>query len=154
MKLCHELTAPWFIFSKSWPRQITLAGWLPSIKYYDSRNGKTFCKFDRSFIVTVYAPEWFSTKTNPKTYQHIFQLIPKSQYLGVALEEVVDPVIQRNVCFFWSPKNFVLAMLHDDRNHIRDFGIRQILKSRQSASPRTIGKFKAPSLNFECNDYT
>ena len=42
-------------------------------------------------------------------------------------------------------------MLHGDRNHIRDLGIQQILKARQSLSP--IRKFKASSLNFECNDY-
>ena len=47
--------------------------------------------------------------------------------LGMALKEVVDPIIQRNH-FFAHPENFVLAMLRDNRYHIFDLGIHQILK--------------------------
>ena len=54
--------------------------------------------------------------------QYIFQLIFKSLYLRMAGKKVVGPVIQRNV-FFAHPKDFVLAMLHDDRNDIRDLGM-------------------------------
>ncbi|GBM97074.1 hypothetical protein AVEN_134363-1 [Araneus ventricosus] len=43
-------------------------------------------------------------------------------------------------------------MILDDRKHIGELGLRQILKARQSVSKRkTIRSFRLPKLNFEAN---
>ena len=41
----------------------------------------------------------------------------------------VDPVLQRNG-YFAHPKNLLLAMISDERQYIRELGLRRILKAR------------------------
>ena len=78
---------------------------------------------------------------------------------------VIDPVIQRNA-YFGHPENILLAMLTDERKHIRELGLRRILKARtivklpkrttkkrKSTKTTAIREFAIPKLNFEATDY-
>ena len=74
-----------------------------------------------------------------------------SRYLPDELEQVIDPVLKRN-SFFAHPENLLLAMITDDRIHVRKLGLRRILKAR---SQRVAGvrKFTVPALNYDSSDY-
>ena len=55
------------------------------------------------------------------------------------------------------PENLLLAMISDDRPHIRILGLRRIMKARSmtpSENETTIRKFLVPELNFNANDYS
>lgn len=77
---------------------------------------------------------WFSIKTSkyftegPKL---VYQSIKSSRYLPEDLRNIVDPVIERNG-FFAHPEHLMLAMTQDNTKHIRELGLRRILKARQS----------------------
>ena len=107
-----------------------------------------------TYIVRVYAPMWFCIKTRPSckdAAKHLWSTIHLSRYLPAELKEVVDPVIQRNV-FFGPPENLLLTMITDERKHIRELGLRRILKAR-SNPVAGIRKFTIPDLNFNSSDY-
>lgn len=65
----------------------------------------------------------------------------------------MNKVIQRNA-FFAYPENVLLAMLADDRKHIRELALRRILQSRVPRYDNQIRDFKVPKLNFDATDYT
>ncbi|GBO29640.1 hypothetical protein AVEN_75941-1 [Araneus ventricosus] len=107
--------------------------------------------------VTPYAPMWFSIKTSkyfiegPKL---VYQSIQSSRYLPDDLRNIVYPVIERNG-FFAHPEHLMLALIQDNTKHIREFGLRRILKARQLDQNRTtIRTFMAPKLNFKARDYS
>lgn len=109
------------------------------------------------FILKSYMPVWFAIKKSkyftdgPK---HVFHVIQTSRYLSDDLREVVDAVIQRNA-FFAHPENVLLAMIVDEREHIRELGYRRILKARKTVpKKKTIRNFVLPTINFEASDYT
>ncbi|GBL89051.1 hypothetical protein AVEN_255193-1 [Araneus ventricosus] len=76
------------------------------------------------------------------------------------LKDVIDPVIKRNE-FFGPPENVLISMLADDRNRIREFALRRILKARKvkrSAATTTIGTnniriFNLPAFDLCAMDY-
>jgi len=83
-------------------------------------------------IVKVYAPMWFNIKTNSlctNGAKHVLSSIKLSRYLSNELKSVVHPVIQRNA-YFAHPENLLLSLITDERQHIRELGIRRILKTR------------------------
>ena len=87
-----------------------------------------------TFIMSVYAPMWFAIKVNScckDGAKHIFRLISKSRYLSTDLKEIVDRVIQRN-SFFAHQENILIAMITDDRELVRELGLRRILKARHT----------------------
>ncbi|GBL94841.1 hypothetical protein AVEN_197523-1 [Araneus ventricosus] len=101
-------------------------------------------------------PVWFAVKKSkyftdgPK---HVFQTIQTSRYLSDELLQVIDPVIQRNA-FFARTDNVLLAMLVDEKEHIRDLDYRMILKARQIApKKKTVRNFVPPKINFQASDY-
>ena len=116
----------------------------------------------------VYAPSWFAIKMKPSCTQgarHLFKTVCMSRYLPEELKVVIDPVIQRNA-YFGHPENILLAMLTDERKHIRELGLRRILKARtivklpkrttkkrKSTKTTAIREFAIPKLNFEATDY-
>lgn len=109
------------------------------------------------FILKSYMPMWFSIKTSkyftegPKL---VYQSIQSSRYLPEDLRNIVDPVIERNG-FFAHPEHLMLAMTQDNTKHIRDLGLRRILKARQLDQKRTtIRTFMPPKLNFKAQDYS
>ncbi|XP_050502649.1 uncharacterized protein LOC126881949 [Diabrotica virgifera virgifera] len=86
------------------------------------------------FILKSYMPVWFKIKKKN-------------------LIKVVDPVIERNA-FFAHPENLLLSMIVDERAHIRELGLRRIIKSRTVASNKKLVRtFKPPKLNFQANEY-
>ncbi|GBO04049.1 hypothetical protein AVEN_124231-1 [Araneus ventricosus] len=83
--------------------------------------------------------------------KHVFQAI--QTYLSDELLQVVDPVIQKNT-FFVHPENVLLAMLVDEREHIREFGYRRILTARQIVpKKKTVRNFVPSKINFQASDY-
>ncbi|GBL88538.1 hypothetical protein AVEN_159120-1 [Araneus ventricosus] len=108
------------------------------------------------FILKLCMPVWFAIKKSkyftdgPK---HFFQAIQTSRYLSDELIQVVDPVIQRNA-FFAHTENVLLAILVDEREHIRELDYRRILKARQIVpKKKTVRNFVPPKINFQASEY-
>lgn len=109
------------------------------------------------FVMNVYAPMWFSIKSKPSCKDgshHVWETIMRSRYLSPSLKKIIDPVIQRNA-YFGHSENILLRMITDERRHIRELGLRRVLKCRQNKvhnaqQPRV---FKIPILNFSASDY-
>ena len=107
------------------------------------------------FIMAVYAPMWFTIKSKPSSKdgsRHLCQSLQTSRYLLDDLKKIVDPVIQRNA-YFAHTACILLGMLTDDRKHIRELGLRRILKARKQNTAR-VRRFKIPPLNLDADDYT
>lgn len=107
------------------------------------------------YIIKVYAPVWFNIKKDSSFKQgptHVFKLIALSRCLGSDIKKIIDPVIQRNA-FFAHPENLLLAMLYDEKNYIRELGLRRIIAARKNQRPG-VRIFKTPKLNFNASDYT
>lgn len=110
-----------------------------------------------SYIVKTYAPVWFdvkryhSVKYGPK---HIFKVVQTTRHLPDNIKKIIDPVIQRNA-FFCHLENMLLAMIVDERQHIRELGYRRILKARnQQPKGKSVRTFMPPSINFGATDYS
>ncbi|GBN93616.1 hypothetical protein AVEN_220310-1 [Araneus ventricosus] len=95
---------------------------------------------------------WFSIKTSkyfkegPKL---VYQSIQSSRYLPEDLRNIVDPVFERNY-FFAHLEHLMLAMTQDNTKHIRELGLRRILKAKQLDQKRTtIKTFIPPKLYFK-----
>src|SRR6218665_264032 len=58
---------------------------------------------------------------------HLHQMLVKSRYLSPKHKRIVDPVIHRNA-YFAHPENLLLAMMTDYRRHIRELGLRGVMK--------------------------
>ena len=85
-----------------------------------------------TFIVCMYAPTWFNIKQKPSCKdgpRHLFMMTKNLRYQTDELKAIADPVIQRN-SYFAHPENMLLSMMTDDRPHIRELALRQILKAR------------------------
>ena len=107
-----------------------------------------------NYIVRVYAPLWFSIKMNPSCKdgaRHLFHTIQLSRYLPQELRDIIDPVIQRNG-YFGHPENLLLAMVSDERQFIRELGLRRILKARTDKQT-TLRVFSVPKLNLNASEY-
>jgi len=82
-------------------------------------------------------------------------MLVKSRYLSLELKKIVDLVIHRNA-YFAHLENLLQAMMRDHRPHIREMGLRRVMKARAaSADPSgKIGRFKAPAkLNCDAVEY-
>nr|CAH7763285.1 unnamed protein product [Callosobruchus chinensis] len=109
-----------------------------------------------NFVIKVYAPMWFSIKMHPSCKdgaRHVFETIKLTRYLDDNFRKIIDSVIQRNA-YFAHPENISLSMISDDRKHVRELGLRRILKSRSAAHSEIIRQFTVPKLNFNATDYT
>lgn len=108
------------------------------------------------YVMKVYAPTWFELKVRPSCRHgsyHFFGIIKKSRFLPEELKKVVDPVLQRNG-YYGHPENLLLAMLADERKHIRELGLRRILKCRQEKhNENQVRQFNIPDFNFNADDY-
>jgi hypothetical protein len=109
-----------------------------------------------TYIMQVYAPVWFQIKTRPACSEgsrHLWKLIKYSRYLEKPLRDIVDAVIQRNG-YFGHAENILLAMLSDERPHIRELAYRRILAARnEHRSTTSVRQFRVPLLNFNAEDY-
>lgn len=108
-----------------------------------------------TFIIRVYAPTWFAIKTQPSCKdgaKHLHGMMVRTRYLSSSLKKVIDPVIQRNG-FYGHPENVLLAMITDERPHIRELGLRRIMKARSHVSANKIRRFQVPPLNLNATEY-
>lgn len=109
------------------------------------------------FILKSYMPVWFNIKKSKYLTdgpEHIFQTVKSSRFLPENLLQVIDPVIERNA-YFAHPENLMLSMIVDKRTHIRELGLRRIIKARTSAPKRkSIRAFHPPKLNFQATEYS
>lgn len=140
------------------PGKISHARWLTTASRilrlyvataYPSENLKSLV----CYIQNVYVPLWFEIKARPFCFDgpvHLFNLIKRTRYLALELRKIVDRIIQING-YYAHPENVLIAMLCDERRHIRELGLRRILKSRNSHQLR---KFEVPKINFNANNYT
>jgi len=107
-----------------------------------------------TYIVRVYVPMWFCIKTKPSCKdgaRHLWRTIHLSRYLSAELKQVIDPVLKRNG-FFAHPENLLLSMITDEKIHVRELGLRRILKAR-SQQPVGVRKFTVPALNYDSANY-
>lgn len=103
-----------------------------------------------TFVVKVYVPSWFLIKSKPSCKdgtRHLFNIIITSRYLPETLKKIIDPVIQRNG-YFAHPERILLAMITDERKHIRELAARRILKARNMSHPLMSRLFQVPLINF------
>lgn len=109
-----------------------------------------------TFIIRVYAPMWFAIKVHSSCKdgaRHIHQMLVKSRYLSPKHKKIVDPVIHRNA-YFAHPENMLLAMMTDHRPHIRELGLRRVMKARAARPRGQIRRFKVPAkMNFDTVEY-
>jgi len=101
-----------------------------------------------TFIICVYAPMWFCIKAQPSCKdgaRHIHQMLVKSRYLSPELKKIVDPVIHR-IVYFAHRENLLLSMMTDHRPHIREMGLRRVMKARAAGADPSgqIRRFKVP----------
>lgn len=106
------------------------------------------------FIVKVYATVWFSTKSKPTIQfgsRHLWQTVYLTRQFPDTVKTVVDKVIATNA-YFGHPENILVAMLTDERPHIKELALRRILKARRNKKDG-LRVFKVPKLNFDAEDY-
>ena len=121
------------------PGKISHSHWLTTANrilrlHVSTINPSLDLKILTKYVFKVYSASWFEIKMKP-TYlygpNHFFGMIKKSCYLSDKLKNIVDPVLQRNAYFCYL-QNILLAMLVDKRMHIRELGLRRIIKCRES----------------------
>ncbi|RVE41638.1 hypothetical protein evm_013716 [Chilo suppressalis] len=74
------------------------------------------------------------------------------KYLPETLKKIIDPVIQRNG-YFAHPEGILLAMITDDKKHVRKLVARRILKARSIAQSPTPRLFEVPLIDFNAYTY-
>ena len=100
----------------------------------------------------VYAPLWFSIRMHPSCKDGARHLVRTIQFaLTKELLDIIDPVLQRNG-HVGHLENLLLAMISDERQSIRELGLRQILKARLEKLS-TLRQFKIPKLSFDASEY-
>ncbi len=123
--------------SHSNPGPISHSRWLTTASrvlrlYVSTESPSDELKVLVNFIMKSYMPVWFEIKVS-KTFTdgpiHLYRSIETSRYLSDNLKQVVDPVIERNA-FFAHNENLLFAMIFDKRAHIRELGLRRVLKGR------------------------
>ncbi|KAJ9579138.1 hypothetical protein L9F63_024754 [Diploptera punctata] len=109
------------------------------------------------FILKSYMPMWFTIKTSKLVtdgQKLVCQAIQSTRYLLKLLLDLVDTVIER-IVFFAHPEHVLLTMTLDDKKHIRELGLRRILKARQiDARRKTVNTFTPPKINFNMQEYS
>uniref|UniRef100_A0A146M9D2 Uncharacterized protein n=1 Tax=Lygus hesperus TaxID=30085 RepID=A0A146M9D2_LYGHE len=142
------------------PGKMAHSGWITTVNrilrlYVSTKEPTPKLKFLVEFIMKVYVPCWFNIKVAPsctKGALHLFGMIEKCSFLPKKYREIVHEVLQRNA-FFAHPENIILAMLHNERQEIRQMGVRKVLEARNAGQKEEIRKFENPRLNFRANDY-
>lgn len=144
------------------PGPISHARWLTCanriLRLYVAVENPSYALIDIvTYILKSYMPVWFEIKCSKYITNgpiHLYRAIETSRYLPGDLKKVVFSVIERN-SFFAHPENLLMAMVFDDRKHIRELGLRRVLKARQTVPKgKGIRNFITPTLNFDAVDYT
>lgn len=109
------------------------------------------------FILTVYAPAWFSIKQNSSCTDgsvNLFNIIRSCQYLKGEQQKVVRKSIQHNA-YYAHPENVLLSMLFDKKNeYAREKAVEYLeVINTNETSKSGFRKFVIPELNFNANSY-
>jgi len=121
------------------------------VKNYPS--GPPSVKDLATYVMKVYASMWFSIKRQSSCKdgaRHIFCSIQLSD----TCQQIMDPVIKRNR-YFGHPENLLLAMISDQREYVRELGLRRILKARtlRAGEQGTVRQFCVPKMNLNATNY-
>ena len=103
------------------------------------------------FVMKVYTPMWFAIICSPNIENgscHLFKTETSDE-----VQKIVLPVVQRN-SYFAHSEAILLAMITDERPHIRELGWRRIKSCRSLSGRDNMTVFKLPNLNSKCTDYT
>ncbi|GBM43376.1 hypothetical protein AVEN_264597-1 [Araneus ventricosus] len=107
------------------------------------------------FILRVYAPSWFRIEVHHSikdVARHLWHFISSSRYLPKKYRDIIEPVICLNA-YFEAPKNMLLAMLTDERCHIRTLAARRIIKAREIGKDgNCVRRFITPAVNIRATD--
>ena len=107
------------------------------------------------FMVTNYAPNWFSIKQSPLCTdgaKHFYLAIQLVKVLSSDIRPIVEPYIGRNA-YCAHAENILIAMLADSNKHTRQRAVERILHCRLTASTNnTVRQFKVPNIDFNASD--
>jgi len=78
-------------------------------------------------------------------------MIQLTRQLPNEVKAVINPVIMRN-SYVAHPENLLLAMVADERPHIRQLGLHRIMKAC-SQLITGVRQFKVPNINFSATNY-
>ncbi|KAK0045507.1 hypothetical protein Bpfe_025113 [Biomphalaria pfeifferi] len=109
------------------PRWLTTANRILRL-YISQQNPTHSLQMLSTYIMQVYAPVWFAIKSKPSC-------VDGTKHIWLTVH----------------PENLLIAMVTDDRDHIKQLGLRRILKARQEQKTG-IRKFCIPRLNFDSTD--
>ncbi|GBM21066.1 hypothetical protein AVEN_5779-1 [Araneus ventricosus] len=85
--------------------------------------------------------------------RHLWHFISSSRYLPKKYRDIIEPVISHNA-YFEAPENMLLAMLTDERCHIRILAARRIIKAREiGPDGNCVRRFIIPAVDFRATDY-
>lgn len=148
--------------SKRDPGPISHARWLTCANrvlrlYVSVESSSDALKDLVTFILKSYMPVWFEIKCSKYITngpRHLYRAIDTCRYLPDNQKQLVFSVIERNA-FCAHPENLLLSMICDERKHIRELGLRRVLKARQTVSKgKSVRNFITPTLNFQAAEYT
>ncbi|GBM53169.1 hypothetical protein AVEN_198159-1 [Araneus ventricosus] len=108
------------------------------------------------FVLRFCAPSWFRIKIYHSIEdgaRYLWHFISSSRYWPKKYRDIIEQVISRNA-YFAAPENMLLAMLTDERCHIRTRVARQIIKAREIVPDgNCFCRFVIPVVNFRATDY-
>ena len=119
-------------------RWLTLASTITEMymkKHRLSVKAKKYLETIVHFIVTNYAPMWFSIKCKPSLIEepkHYFMQVQLLKLLPKKVQEVVKENTDRSA-YHAHPENILLAMLADDNQEVRGKAVDRILGLRQDS---------------------
>lgn len=142
-EMCHAVVngvCPTDLVNRS-PGKLNHARWLTFANrilrlYVGTENHSQNLVILTQYVVKAYAPVWFIIKKNnlfSDGAQNLWKLIKYSRFMDKEYLKFIDPVIQRNA-YFAHTENILLTMVTDPREHIRELGLRRILKARKMSS--------------------
>lgn len=122
--------------SKLQPGKMCHSRWLTTAnrilrKYVSTRKPSKNLITLTDFVLKVYAPLWFTIKTQSSCIhgaKHVFKQMQLIRYLPSKLKKIVEDVVQRN-SYFGHPENILLTMLGDDRKPVRKLAVSRIMKA-------------------------
>ena len=132
------------------------------ILYTRTENPSEGLKMIVTYICQVYVPMWFSIKCHSKFTQgpaHLFKLLQLVKGQPTQVQELVKPHIQRNA-YFAEAGIMLTAMLEDDEEDVRKFGVKLVKKARQkplkppkSKYLKGIRKHEISELNWNASSW-
>lgn len=132
-------------------RWITLASRICRLYVSCEKPNKNLYDFTQ-FIVTNYAPLWFSIKCKPKFRhgpEHILLAIKLYKLLPINIQNIIKPIMNKNTYFAHS-ENLLLSMLCNDDDLIRNAAVNRIQKVRSDDND-SLRIFHSPSINFDAH---